>query len=69
MATPSPCVSICRIDAATGWCVGCVRSLAEIRDWRSLSDPQKHAIVTDRDRRHATTGVSPHGSTTVRRRR
>ena len=26
----SPCVSICVMDAATGWCIGCGRTLAEI---------------------------------------
>ena len=34
----SPCVSICRIDAASGLCVGCQRTLDEIGDWGSMAD-------------------------------
>jgi predicted Fe-S protein YdhL (DUF1289 family) len=29
-APPSPCISVCKIDAATGYCYGCLRTLQEI---------------------------------------
>ena len=29
----SPCVNICEIDAASGLCVGCARTLDEIARW------------------------------------
>lgn len=41
----SPCVRICRIDAASGFCVGCQRTLAEIAGWRELDDDQRRAIL------------------------
>jgi predicted Fe-S protein YdhL (DUF1289 family) len=34
---PSPCIAICRIEASTGLCEGCVRTLEEIATWGSLS--------------------------------
>jgi predicted Fe-S protein YdhL (DUF1289 family) len=34
----SPCVSICRIDAESGLCTGCQRTLDEIGDWGSMAD-------------------------------
>ncbi|MFN7642476.1 MAG: DUF1289 domain-containing protein [Burkholderiales bacterium] len=37
----SPCVSICRIDAASGLCVGCQRTLDEIGDWGSMADGER----------------------------
>ena len=40
---PSPCISICRINAATGWCEGCFRTGAEIAGWSAADDPAKRA--------------------------
>ncbi len=38
---PSPCVSICRMDADTGWCTGCFRTLEEIAQWSRADDADK----------------------------
>lgn len=43
-SVPSPCVSVCRMDAATGWCVGCQRSIEEIAAWGSMPDAAKRAV-------------------------
>lgn len=32
----SPCVSVCAIDARTGWCEGCLRTIDEIAAWGAL---------------------------------
>jgi uncharacterized protein len=42
---PSPCTSVCRIDAATGWCIGCRRTLEEIADWPMLSPREKREVL------------------------
>ena len=41
---PSPCISVCRMDAATGWCEGCLRTLDEIAAWGSASDADKRGV-------------------------
>lgn len=41
---PSPCVSVCRMDAATGLCEGCCRTLDEIAAWSQLDAPAKRAV-------------------------
>jgi predicted Fe-S protein YdhL (DUF1289 family) len=41
----SPCVKVCVIDAASGLCAGCGRSLAEIAAWTRLSDAERRAIM------------------------
>ena len=41
---PSPCTSVCRIDAATGLCAGCARTLDEIAAWSTLDDDARRAI-------------------------
>jgi predicted Fe-S protein YdhL (DUF1289 family) len=42
--TPSPCINVCRMDAATGWCEGCQRTLQEIGTWSGLTDVDKRAV-------------------------
>jgi len=41
---PSPCVSVCRMDAQRAFCEGCLRSIDEIRLWSTASDPQKRDV-------------------------
>jgi uncharacterized protein len=41
---PSPCISVCRMDAATGLCLGCARTLDEIAAWSVMDDASKQAV-------------------------
>ena len=41
---PSPCISICRIDDASGLCVGCLRTLSEIALWSTMRDDERRDI-------------------------
>ena len=41
---PSPCTSICRIDAARGLCEGCLRTLDEIAGWSRMDDAAKRGV-------------------------
>lgn len=43
----SPCIEICRIDAATGYCEGCLRTLQEIALWPELSERDRSIILSD----------------------
>jgi predicted Fe-S protein YdhL (DUF1289 family) len=43
----SPCVKICALDAATGLCSGCGRSLEEIGAWLHLSDQERRRIMAE----------------------
>jgi uncharacterized protein len=47
----SPCVNICQMDAATGWCAGCLRTLDEIGAWSALDDAAKRAVWQELARR------------------
>jgi predicted Fe-S protein YdhL (DUF1289 family) len=42
---PSPCISVCRIDDASGLCVGCLRTLDEIAAWGALDDPARRRVL------------------------
>ena len=43
-AVPSPCINVCRMDAATGWCEGCQRTLAEIAAWGGMDDEARRSV-------------------------
>lgn len=43
---PSPCVSVCQMDEATGLCQGCLRTLEEIGQWGNADDAFKRVIWT-----------------------
>jgi predicted Fe-S protein YdhL (DUF1289 family) len=56
-AVPSPCISVCRMDAASGWCLGCLRTLDEIAAWGHLDDTAKRVVWAQlRQRRTTDTG-------------
>jgi predicted Fe-S protein YdhL (DUF1289 family) len=49
---PSPCINVCRMDVATGWCEGCLRTIDEIAAWGRLDDEAKRRVLQVlRDRR------------------
>ena len=43
-ALPSPCISVCRMDAQRQYCVGCLRTLDELRIWGSADEATKRTI-------------------------
>jgi predicted Fe-S protein YdhL (DUF1289 family) len=51
-AVPSPCISVCRMDASTGWCEGCLRTIDEIAGWSSFDDDAKRAVWDAIEARH-----------------
>ena len=56
---PSPCISICQIDPASGLCVGCYRTRLEIASWRNMkTDEQKSLIRTLHNRQAEIIGKS-----------
>jgi predicted Fe-S protein YdhL (DUF1289 family) len=41
----TPCVNTCLLDAATGLCIGCGRTIDEIARWAAMSDQERRAIM------------------------
>lgn len=50
---PSPCISVCRMNPATGLCEGCQRSIDEIAQWSSASEQARRGIWQEILRRRA----------------
>jgi len=53
---PSPCSSICRMDDATGYCIGCLRTIDEIRDWIIMMPAEREAVLKQLDQRRQSAG-------------
>lgn len=41
----SPCIGVCKMDARSGLCVGCLRTIDEIAAWSGLDDGQRRAVM------------------------
>ena len=47
----SPCISVCRMSAATGLCEGCGRTREEVARWGSLSEEERLRIMAGLEER------------------
>jgi uncharacterized protein len=47
---PSPCINVCALDAA-GYCIGCLRTGAEIGRWMSMSAREQWQLLAVLDER------------------
>lgn len=47
----SPCTGICRMDEKSGLCTGCLRTIAEITSWWTLSVPERKEVYALIERR------------------
>ena len=48
---PSPCINVCQMDASSGLCQGCLRTIAEIVAWGNANEAEKRAIWLEIKRR------------------
>ncbi|RFU44865.1 DUF1289 domain-containing protein [Paraburkholderia sp. DHOC27] len=54
MSVKSPCIDICKFDARTGLCVGCLRTREECKEWKQMKNKHRKKIIDDRAHRAAT---------------
>lgn len=50
----SPCINVCRMNAASGLCEGCLRTLDEITCWSICEDDEKRAVLAQIPARRRT---------------
>ena len=41
----SPCINVCKMDAQTGLCAGCLRTIDEITAWSRLNDSWRRNVL------------------------
>ncbi|GEL42875.1 MULTISPECIES: DUF1289 domain-containing protein [Methylobacteriaceae] len=56
MRKDDPCISVCEFDGRTGWCLGCGRTIPEIREWKKLTPYRRTMLVRELPRRVAQVG-------------
>lgn len=52
-APASPCNDVCRMDEASGWCQGCLRTLDEIAGWSAMDEQQRRSVWASLEARRA----------------
>lgn len=62
-AIESPCILVCSIDMATGFCHGCGRTRDEIGAWTLYSSEQRRQIMDTLSDRIATIEKKPRRET------
>ncbi len=55
----SPCIDVCRMDAESGLCEGCLRTLDEIAGWASACDERRTLILAAVAQRRARRDSGP----------
>jgi len=53
MSARSPCIELCQFDGKTGFCLGCLRTPDECREWRKMTPFRRQEILRERPRRQA----------------
>ncbi|MBT9470809.1 MAG: DUF1289 domain-containing protein [Phenylobacterium sp.] len=51
MKSGDPCISVCSFDGRSGWCIGCGRTVPEIRAWRKMQPRARQMVSRDLKRR------------------
>ncbi|HXZ60968.1 MAG TPA: DUF1289 domain-containing protein [Steroidobacteraceae bacterium] len=47
---PSPCINVCSLDAQ-GYCIGCLRTGAEIGRWLAMSAAEQWRLIAELEER------------------
>jgi hypothetical protein len=55
MMIESPCLKICTLDARSGLCLGCGRTIEEIARWTKLSPEERQRVMAELPSRLAGT--------------
>ena len=58
----SPCVKICTLDARSGVCLGCGRTMDEISGWIAMGEAERARIVAELPARIACRVETPHAT-------
>lgn len=48
----SPCISVCELDSTRTFCIGCYRTIGEIKRWREAPAAEKARIKAAARARH-----------------
>jgi predicted Fe-S protein YdhL (DUF1289 family) len=49
----SPCIKVCTLDARSGLCLGCDRTIHEIARWSTMTDSERASVMNELPTRRA----------------
>ena len=63
----TPCVKKCEIDSTTSFCLGCGRTIQQLREWRIYTDEQRINIMNNLKRKEEPKdGLEQHYHSNIR---
>ena len=65
----SPCTGVCRLDQATGFCLGCFRTAREVAEWTTAENGRRLRILAELKARRRASGRTSAADSRPRRRR
>lgn len=65
---PSPCISVCQLNPATGLCLGCYRTVEEISRWATASNEDRYTMLQELKARRRAAGQTSAADSRQRRR-
>jgi len=51
MMVESPCFDVCTLDRTGEYCLGCMRTMQEIKSWSEMSDQEKTQVIEKLEQR------------------
>jgi hypothetical protein len=63
MMIESPCLKTCTLDARSGLCLGCGRTVEEIAGWSSMSAAERARVMNELPARLADAGLDTASAT------
>jgi len=54
----TPCVKVCTLDARSGLCLGCGRTIDEIARWTTMSASERNRVINELPSRLAPSNAS-----------
>lgn len=57
----SPCIKVCTVDAGSGRCLGCCRTVDEIARWISMGAAERSRVMRELPLRTAATAIAAQG--------
>lgn len=57
----SPCVKVCTLDARSGLCLGCRRTIDEIAGWGAMSAGERARVMRELSARNSGAAVAATG--------
>ena len=55
----SPCIDVCRLDKGYAFCIGCLRTIDEIKRWSTMTGAEQRSVIEQLPARRSSAHSKP----------